>query len=775
MRTLGVLVLVAGLSQSLTSQMLNPSIDREDEPFCYFSKPTDEIGVMDGRQATLVSPEGFLYTGSGELMFFTGNPPTPINQRVKTLLKGYLPVVQYKFVRDDIEYSFSTFAATLDGNPEDALMNFVRIEVKNLSTNQRTAYCGAGIRYQGEANTTWGVADNRFGRPAKAKIVGNFEQAGVEFSRDWIYSFDKDALLRDSAIVYVFPTDPDPVRLMTLKTGYNEQQEVRASKLYVTPTTPVGIVNYALLLKPGEHRILDFKMPYISIPAGSADIDKLRKATYDDYLAKTVSFWETIVKNGVDITVPEDKVVNTFKASLVYDLIGRNKIDSFYVQKVNDFQYHSFWLRDASFIVRMYDLSGYHEIARQCLEFFGRWQQNDGNFVSQGGQYDGWGQTLWAYGQHYRITHDKQFAEAVYPSILRAFEWLRNARKSDPLRLVPVTSPGDNEDITGHVTGHNFWALVGLINAKAIAVGLGKNADATQFQREYDDLRESLMKQLKRITKVTKGYIPPGVENNGGQDWDNMSTLYPEILFDTDDRMVTATLDSTRAKYQEGLMTYGDGRWLHHYLTITNTESEVVRGSQQAAIEDLYALLVHTSATQAGFEYSILPWSTRDFMMNLSPHGWFAAQYRALVRNMLVREQGRELHLLSCLSPEWIKDGKSVSVHNAPTYFGTVSYDMVFSSGQTTLDIDAKWFDSPEKIILHLPWFMDVSSAISDGKTVRIRNATLALEAGTRTVVLHWSTRPDRVQLNYGTAVENYKKEYARRYKEFLETGKQVY
>ncbi len=78
---------VLQLPTGAQAQMLNPDIDKPGEPFCYFSKPTDVIGVMDGPQATLVSPEGFLYTGSGELMFFTGNPPEPINQRVKTLLK----------------------------------------------------------------------------------------------------------------------------------------------------------------------------------------------------------------------------------------------------------------------------------------------------------------------------------------------------------------------------------------------------------------------------------------------------------------------------------------------------------------------------------------------------------------------------------------------------------------------------------------------------------------------------------------------------------------
>src|SRR5690349_2700965 len=112
---------------SVSAQMVDPAIDRDNEPFSYFSQPTDVIGVMDARAGTLVSPEGYLYTGFGELMFFTGNPPVPARQRVKTLYHGYLPIIQYNYKDGAVEYQVTAFAATLDGNPESNLMNFVRV------------------------------------------------------------------------------------------------------------------------------------------------------------------------------------------------------------------------------------------------------------------------------------------------------------------------------------------------------------------------------------------------------------------------------------------------------------------------------------------------------------------------------------------------------------------------------------------------------------------------------------------------------------------------
>jgi hypothetical protein len=311
----------------------------------------------------------------------------------------------------------------------------------------------------------------------------------------------------------------------------------------------------------------------------------------------------------------------------------------------------AFWLRDASFIVGMYDVTGYPEYARQDLDFFKQWQQPDGNFVSQGGQFDGVGQVLWAYGQHYEITHDLAFAQEVFPSVVKAVAWIKQARQEDPLHLMPATRPGDNEDITGHVTGHNFWALAGLKNAVILANATGNKKEAADFRQEYNDFLATLVNVLDRVTKNTDGYIPPGLDGQHGQDWGNMEAVYPEIILSPDDPMVVATLNATRAKYREGIMTYGDEKFLHDYLGFSNTETELIQGKQELVVKDLYAELVHTSSTHAGFETDIPVWGDRDFRENLSPHGWYAARLRICVRNMLVREQGQDLHLLSAISP----------------------------------------------------------------------------------------------------------------------------
>jgi hypothetical protein len=754
------------LSFSTQAQMVNPSMDKPEEPFSYFSYPTDVIGLMDCREGTEITPEGYLYTGYGELMFFHGNPPRPVNQRVKTLHKGYLPIIEYSFEDEGVQYSLTLFAYTLDGTPETDLVNFIRVEFQNSTQNPRTVFWTVGTRYTAGSSDARGIPDHRFRRPAAPSRVGQYEQEGEEFSPEWEYTFEDGLMLRGGQVFYLFPADIPHTKWTTLNTPY----DIRWKKPYITPTTPVGLARFKITLKPRESKSLDLKMPYRPLSPSDAALDSVKKADFDDYFLRAADFWENILSQGMRISLPEEKVVNTFKANLVYDLIARDKIGDDYVQKVNEFQYDAFWLRDSSYIVRAYDVTGYPKIAEQCLNFFLEWQTEDGNFLSQNGQYDGWGQSLWAIGQHYLITRDHEFARKFFPAVEKAMSWLTRERKNDPLRIMPITTPGDNELITGHVTGHNFWALAGIDQVIAMAQNLGETEKAKEFSLEYDDYRQHFIKALKAITEKSAGYIPPGLDELGGQDWGNLMAVYPVQILPPLDPLVTKTLEVSRSKYREGIMTYWNQEYLHLYLTMKNTETEVIRGEQEKVLSEFYSLLVHTSSTQAGFEWSIRAWGDRDFGRNLTPHGWFAAKFRTLLRNMLVREEEQTLHLCSVLSPHWIREGQRLEVMDAPTNFGKIGFSLAFEKDKAHLKLDPQFREEPEEIILHIPWFAEVRDALADGQKIQAEEGVLHLSPGTKEVILDWTLTPVGA-MSYDHFVQEYKEEYRTRYKEFLEKG----
>jgi len=777
-----------------SAQMVSPAIDQPGQPFSYFSKPTDEIGVMGADAATEITPEGYLRTGFTELMFFAGPDLQPSNMRVRTLEQNRLPVVHYEFVRDGVTYRFTMFEARIDvsaideerrhasvpfppgvsvasGLSKGPLVNFIRVELVNQTHEPNRAIFATGTRYDGPDTTGTGRGDNRFRRPVEGRFPGDYRQIGEQFSPSWGNSFDDGHFFRYNRELYGFPAGYSG-RTFTLReqdTERNLRDLLRPTYLNATPTTPVGIVTYSRLLHPGETLTLDFKMPLIPTadPFAIAAIDH---TSFDDARTRIVAYWNDILASGMQISLPEAKPVDTFYTNLIYDLIAIDHIGSNYIQTVNKLHYHSFYLRDGADIVHSYDVTGYPQIAGECLEFFAKSQKPDGNFLSQPQEYDGWGEALWAYSQHYRITHDKAFAEWALPQIARAVDWLHQARVSDPLHIIPASNVRDNEYVPGHLTGYNFLALDGLRLAIQMATETGHADLAQKWQAEYDDFHQAFFKVLDPRAAANNGYIPPALDGQtGGFDWGNLLSVVPEPTLDPHDARVTATLKATQAKYAEGIMTYADGKFLHHYLTIKNTMTETIRGDQEQALKEFYALLVHTSSTNAGFEYNMIPWGDRNFGNNLAPHGWFAAEYRTLLRTMLVREQNHDLHLLSVVSPEWIGKGKSIAVRQAPTNFGTVNFTLDQpQDGTAVLRLHADFSQAPQQIVLHLPWFMRLLSATADGKIVHAADDALAVPAATQTVSLRWSLKPGTPQLSYSRAVAGYRSEYAHRYQELM-------
>lgn len=749
---------------SVLARPIDPAIDEAPGPFCYFSRPSTVLGVADGREGTQVTPEGWLWTGAAQLVFFAGPNLEPLRQRIRTLLDGYIPVVSYWVERSGVRYTVRMFGATLDGNPASNPVNFVRVTMTPLGKGPATAVFAAAIRSEGDH------CCRRMRQPVNVLRAR--------------YALTDFCALRDDQLIYMFPQRPTPTRLIL--PDRPGRGPITAAEAGVGARAPVCMVRYDIPLARGQSASLDFKMPYFPVPMSETEtVAALRKASFDDYLQRTVDWWRRYIGKGLQIDLPEQKVVDTFRSSIVYDSIARDKVGDDYIVKVNEFQYDAFWVRDGSYIVNAFDLLGRHVWAEQGLRFFLKSQRSDG-IIYQPPQLDGWGQALWAFGQHWRLTGDDRWAREVFPRLARSVRGIFAKTRKDPLGLIPPAPPYDNEAINGHYTGHSLWLMIGMRDMVAMARALGKHDEALEFQALLSRYRANFLRALRPVARKNNGYIPPGLDAENGCDWGNLLLLYPRGgvpargNFEPDDSMVAATVDTVRrAKYAEGIVTYGRGLrvgLLHHYLTMKVTQNLVSMNRQQDALADFYAILAHTSATNAGFEFSVRPWDNRDPGGNFPPHGWFAAKFIGLLRDMLVREWKGDLHLLTVVSPAWVKPGAVISVRRAPTDFGTITVNARFNPGGMTLGLSARWRQAPQRIILHLPWFVKPSSATADGKGVDIgrpkvgEGYVVVLPPGAGKVDVRWNTAA-LPNISYERTVEDYKREYRRRFAEFV--GKQ--
>jgi hypothetical protein len=193
--------------------------------------------------------------------------------------------------------------------------------------------------------------------------------------------------------------------------------------------------------------------------------------------------------------------------------------------------------------------------------------------------------------------------------------------------------------------------------------------------KALDGRFEAALDRALAAAVARAGHIPPVLDAPGGEDWGNYWAAFPAQILGATSQALRATLTWARAHMAEGLPTYLGGRELHDYLGFRIFQSELAAGDSADAIAGLYAELVHTTATDGGWETGIAPYGARASATNLAPHGTFAAEYVALLRNMLVLDDaGAGVDLLAGASPAWLAPGQRIAVTAAPTDHGVISF-----------------------------------------------------------------------------------------------------
>jgi hypothetical protein len=737
-------------------------------PFNYFLTPSDALGFMDAPKAFQLTGDGACNAYWGELTLWAGTPLKRLNSRVRTLDQGCLPVINYGSLLDGIEYRVKAFAAPLGLDPLANLLGFVRITATNPGKTAQRVAVGARV-FDHEGPWRHPLFDHTKPLWWAARFI---DQATWQPWKIW-----EPTEVRNNGEVH----RTDSKHLI-----FHYQPDASGWQVIDAPSN-VEPFEFVIQLAPGQSASVDVTMPFVPVANERTEqVQAVADASFDDYLERSSKFWQQQLNPEAVFEVPEQKVMDMQKASLMYDLMARDmQADrKSFIQTVSDVQYNQFFSRDAAFIIHTYDMLGLPQVAAECIEHV-LLKDEQGNLTGLRATHpDAWGQALWTLAAHYRITGDLAFAQRVYPAVPGHIAKLEAETAKDPWGLWPVAEPYDNERIDGHYTGHSFWVLRGLKDAAELATAIGKDDDARHFQKLYDNYLAKFMVKLKAITDLTGGYIPPGLDDPlAGMDWENASGgVYPFGVIAAANPIVKNTVKTVRDyAYQEGIMTYEHNAYkvrkakdakgadwsqpehtvIHHYETFQVLQTLLALGMDREVITDFYSFLVHTGSTNTGFEYDIWAWRDRNFHNNYPPHGWCAARFNECLRNMLVREDMQQpvLHLASALAPTWLEAGRRVRVNKAPTDFGLISYAIESTADGAKISIDAQWRTPPTSLRFHIPWFVDLRSAKLDGRSIEAKDRVLELPATAKQLDLKWSLTPTP-DLNYRKGVERYVDRY---------------
>ncbi len=739
----------AAYAQNSTStNMLDPRTDKPGEVWCYLAKSTTVIGVPFQPDVTQVTYDGALFTREAELCFFYGTDDKPLLARGKTFVDGWIPIVQYGWKEGDIEYDIEYFASPLRGEGTENTVNFVRMHMRNSGKQESRAQFTVALRYDGQ--------DYRFGHSSTDK-----------FSTSWQYQMTGSDVIRDGKLVYRF--SPGGTRETTPGKGY--KNAFAGSAYSLTERAVCCLVKYARKLKPGEQFSASFEMPRVPVLLSDYGfITKLKETNYQTERKRTLDYWKTMMNGAAVFEVPEKRFGNAYRAGLVHVMLATREQNGKKYQ-TDGLPYPDFFLTSVPEMSMLYLTAGLSQYPKDLLIPGAiAQQQPDGLFydisVAHGQIIPATqGHILYSIAMTAVFTQDKKFAEKVYPSIEKGVQYIERSVDTDEYGLLPPCYAYDAEMISGHYTGQNLFALMGLRTSVRVAALLGKTKEVAAWTALAGRYENNILKALDASAKPG-GYIPPGLypyltgskaregfeEYQTNCDWENMILAYPTEVLSPDDPKIKGTLAQVRKEYAEGVMTYRHGMHLHQYITANMVEQYLATGNEYTALKDFYHQLLHSGSTLECFENLVKPWTDRSVDPDCpTPHAWGSAKQALMVRYFLLMEYGgkcglepgqRELWLFNCLSPDWVQPGKKVSIINAPTEFGKISASIRFRNKGADLLLRNQFHTDPECYRIRIPYFKQLVSFTSDAKIQKREGDCLLLSPDAHRLSLEWTDKP---------------------------------
>jgi len=554
-------------------------------------------------------------------------------------------------------------------------------------------------------------------------------------------------------------------------------------------------IHAEISLGGGEEKSVLISLPFVP-RLSPVEQEQLGKLNYDHERTRMIDYWRQVTDTVVPFEVPEKRFVEFAKAVIPHIRISATKDPKSGIYMVPAASYgYAVFDNEAAFQCVLLDALGDHKLAEEYLEAFIRLQGSkpflgtftgDQKDVYHGARVDkeydytaaeynlDHGTVLWALGEHYFYTRDKEWLQHAAPSMKRAADWVVEQRKITMLQdgeqripeygLLPAGDLEDNAD-WGHWFSVNAFAAAGMTGLSRALADAGAD-DAGHYAQEAAaytaDLRDAVLR-ASRLAPVIRlrdnTYIPylptrpyqrirlfgpirvayySRYPHNVLPTYRLSATrevLYgPMILlttniFGVDERLANWVLDdwedNATMSSSLGLNVHGwvdDKLWFSEggmvfQANLQNpTLTYLRRNEVPAAIRNLYNDFV-------ACYYPSVNAFTEEYRQWRSPSGPFykipdEAKFVNRVRDLLVREEGDTLWLAAGTPRRWLAPGEKVEVRAGPTYFGPVSYSLEASvegvdalvTLPTRNPVRAAW------LVLRAPEGKQLSSVEVDGK-----------------------------------------------------------
>jgi hypothetical protein len=668
---------------------------------CHPSHPQSRPGRDNAR---LLWPNGMAYR--------FGLPAAPIAER--HLAEGYLPIVSTSWLSGDVLYEEEGFADVLAPDlktslpmaADDPVVALVKFRFANNSAEPRRAHLAMSTE-----ETPQDSRPKRF-ETLQAKgdmVVGSYQ--GRQVLR---YLVD----LRGEG------------RLENSSKG----------------------VSYNLDLPAHHEHTIYLKVPFITLTEES-EIQRLQQMDPARARAEVSRFWSERVAVGTSIRTPEPWLNDFYKSVPTHLLINNERElgSERYMVRVGSFSYGAVG-NESIMMISDLDRRGYAKEAERSLELFLHYQGSvalAGNFTNHRGvlygaggyeageynQHHGW--ILWGLAEHYWYTRDRSWMERAAPHLVEACQWIIEQRKTTQkldakgnripeYGLLPAGALEDVQDFWPWLSTNSFtwW---GMADAAAALKDFGHPA-GQNLVMEAEAYRQDILRDYREaavrspVARLRDGtYVPdfPSTPYTRGREYGWLrETLEGAIMLP-----ITRLMNPNSREALWILNDYEDNRYISNrfgYSIPVFDQFWFSRGgfSMQPNLlhgplpyfyrDDIKQFLrAYFNPFASAFDNTL-----RMFCEHPLPElGYFTgeefktsdeSQSTYWLRLMFVAELDGALHLGRAIPRYWLRDGETVAIRNAQTYFGKLTYEIRSKAkeGRIEMSLDPPTRNMPSAIVV---------------------------------------------------------------------------
>jgi hypothetical protein len=358
------------------------------------------------------------------------------------------------------------------------------------------------------------------------------------------------------------------------------------------------------------------------------------------------------------------------------------------------YTYRRFWFRDACLMINALLGLG---LARRCDRLIHRFPDRQGltgYFHSQEGEWDSNGQVLWITHRFARCT-GTPLSPDLFTALMKGARWImakrRNKKDGKPHDgLLPAGFSAEHLGPNDYYFWDDFWGVAGLRAAAGLAEQQGNHSDMAIFAEQAADFETHILASLAQSAAYKRHQAIPASPYRR-MDAGAVGSLvadYPLQITPPNDARIMNTLSYLMSHCSHDNAFFQDmiHSGINIYLTLAMAQTFL--RSRDTRYRDLITAVADLASPTGQWPEAINP-LTGGGCMGDGQHGWAAAEWIMMMRNLFIREEDDYLILGSGIFPEWLEQDVPLSFGPTLVPGGAVVVTFVPSDKGLELILDA--------------------------------------------------------------------------------------